>query len=219
MAARRGRRPLGRPGCLRWERPRCTVQHRERRALRCAPLPAAFRVGRWGSPSGAVAGAVEKGTAHHITLKMLQSDEVAEEEDGSPALMGLIIKGYLCLSVCCSVCCVVGSVLLLVLGGQCFFGGSGEEEAGDGGGGCGAGSVAMVVLGSAPPLAALSAVLYLQADARGWFRPAHVVPGGHGQNRKPRYAEEELYAPEPSAAAALSAPEAPAGHLPTPVRM
>jgi hypothetical protein len=120
--------------------------------------------------------------------------------------MGIIIKGYLCCAVCCSTCFVVGSIVLLTLAEQCL-----SEE---GPGACSrAGGIVMLVLGALPPSAALWAVLYLQADARGWCRPGYVKPGGHGRRRKSRFPEEELMMGDEQSA------HAPAGHLPQPVQL
>ena len=108
--------------------------------------------------------------------------EELPRQEGGPQVMGLIIKAYLFCAVCCTSCCVVGAVVLLVEGQQCL------ADVSDG---CSTVSaITMLVFGALPPVAAMSAAFYLQADARGWFRPHYVAPGGHGQRRKLRFEEE-----------------------------
>lgn len=98
-----------------------------------------------------------------------------EGDDGGSQLMGAIIGGYLVCMVCCTASCVLGAGMLLWTGSECL---SQPVEAELGSEGCSrAGAYAMVLFGALPPFAAVSAQVYLQADARGWLRPASVLPG------------------------------------------
>lgn len=97
-------------------------------------------------------------------------EEFAGEDDGQ--VLGSIIGGYLVCMVCCTTCCVVGAGSLLWTGTQCL------SQLSDGDLACSrAGAYAMIVFGSLPLVFAVAAQVYLQADARGWFRPATVLPG------------------------------------------
>lgn len=98
-------------------------------------------------------------------------EELGGGEDDSQVL-GSIIGGYLVCMVCCTTCCVVGAGSLLWSGTQCLSQPPDDNEA------CSrAGAYAMIVFGSLPLVFAVAAQVYLQADARGWFRPATVLPG------------------------------------------
>ena len=108
----------------------------------------------------------------------------ADHSDDGTKVMGAIVGGYLACVVCCTGCCVVGSALLLWTGAACLSQSAGE---------CGrAGAYAMLLFGALPPLGAVSAQLYLLADARGWCRPRSVPPGGHGARRMERQAAAYL---------------------------
>ena len=99
-----------------------------------------------------------------------------EGDDGGSQLMGAIIGGYLVCMACCTASCVLGAGMLLWTGSACLSEPV-EPELGVGEGCSRAGAYAMVLFGALPPFAAVSAQVYLQADARGWFRAATVLPG------------------------------------------
>ena len=137
---------------------------------------------------------------------MQPSDHENGEGDGL-ALMGLLVKGYLCCSVTCAACCSIGSLLLLVFGWQCLGGDSCSSSQ----------TFVLLFFGSLPPGIALATYLYLQADSHGWFRPAYVPPGGHWKRRTQRYEREESVAQVREPSPGTRGVEAPAGHIPMPV--
>lgn len=95
--------------------------------------------------------------------------EEVSDSDGETQVLGSIIGGYLVCMLCCTTCCVVGAGSLLWTGTQCL---SQPADA------CSrAAAYAMVFFGALPLASAVAAQVYLQADARGWFRPSTVLPG------------------------------------------
>ena len=99
-------------------------------------------------------------------------EEEVNDGDGETQVLGSIIGGYLVCVLCCTTCCVVGAGSLLWTGTQCL-----SQPADDGEACSRAGAYAMVFFGSLPLVFAVAAQIYLQADARGWFRPTTVLPG------------------------------------------
>eukprot|EP01043_Picozoa_sp_COSAG02_P003362 COSAG02_NODE_82_length_39723_cov_247.146650_4_plen_159_part_00 len=103
---------------------------------------------------------------------MQAPDEAVSDSDGETQILGSIIGGYLVCMLCCTSCCVVGAGSLLWSGIQCL-----SQPADDGEACSRAGAYAMIFFGSFPLVFAVAAQVYLQADARGWFRPNTVLPG------------------------------------------
>lgn len=103
-------------------------------------------------------------------MQVPDAEESAGEAENQ--VLGSIIGGYLVCMLCCTTCCLVGAGSLLWTGSQCLS----REPEGDES--CSrAGAYVMVSFGSLPVVIAVAAQIYLQADARGWFRPATVLPG------------------------------------------
>ena len=114
----------------------------------------------------------DNGVQQPREVSMQAPDEEVSDDDGETQVLGSIIGSYLVCMICCTTCCVVGAGSLLWTGTQCL------SQPADGGEACSrAGAYAMVFFGSLPLVFAVAAQIYLQADARGWFRPTTVLPG------------------------------------------